>query len=240
MTDLNINSDNVVIIDVLRACTTLTVALKSGATKIAPMEDPEQARATYYDQGPIKAALGGSINGELINGFELGNSPLDYTPAVLRHKTLIYCSDNLSRAIDAVRSQERVCLGCFNNMNAVLAAIRNCHIISFLCVGKNGRFALEDAVCAGMFIQFILNNIETNFSLNDAASTARYLYYRHHRDILGMLNQSSHGLYLSKLGYSTDLEYAAQVNNINIIPELSSDKSSIIPSVSFEGVLNVM
>ena len=222
-----------------RSCTTLAVALKAGALEIIPLADPERARALYYQMEPSKTALGGSINGELINGFELSNSPLDYVPAAVQHRTLVYCSDNLSRAISSVKGQGQVVLGCFNNMSAVLTTIRECDTVSFLCVGKNGRFALEDAVCAGMFIQLILNNMESNFSLNDAAATSRYLYYRHHRDIRGMLNQSSHGQYLTKLGYATDLEYASQTNNINIIPELSTDQNRIIPSIAFESALNV-
>jgi len=237
MTNINIGADVVVVVDVLRGSTTIASAFKAGASKIIPCGDLEHAFRIQNELGHDKALLCGNINDEYIDGFNLGSSPLEFTPAVIQHKALIFCSPNITKALAIARHHQRILLGCFNNLNAVLECLGNPANLIVLCAGKNGHFSLEDAVCAGMMIQFLLNRTETEFSLNDAASTARYLFYRHHRDILGMLNQSAQGIFLSKLGYSQDIEYSARLNTLNIVPELSLGKDYIIPTVAVENIL---
>jgi 2-phosphosulfolactate phosphatase len=240
MINLEIESEAVVVIDVLRASTTISAAFRAGASKIIPVADIEEARELSTTTGRENSLLCGSANGEPIDGFDLGNSPSEYVPGLVQRKTLFYYSLNLANTLLVARSQSRVLLGCFNNMNAILESTRDSNTIIFLCVGKNGRFALEDSVCAGMYIQYILNNIDGDFSLNDASTTARYLFYRHHRDILGMLHQSSHGMHLCKLGFDNDLGIAALPNIINIVPELSLEKNHIIPTVAVESMITAL
>jgi 2-phosphosulfolactate phosphatase len=236
MASVKLDSETVVAIDVLRGATTITSALKAGASKIIPVGDLEHIHALKEKLGREDVLLCGSQNGEIIDGFELGNSPLEYTPSKVQRKTLLYCSVNMANALAVARQQSRVLLSCFNNMSAVLSSVGTPQTLLFLCVGKLGRFALEDAVCAGMLIQLILNKADGEVSLNDASTTARYLFYRHHRDIAGMLRQSSHGIFLRKIGFEDDLEYAAQTNIINIVPELSLEKDHILPTVAMEEV----
>lgn len=238
MASVKLESEMVIVIDVLRGTTTITSAFKSGASKIIPVGDLAHTHTLREKLGRENVILCGSLNGENIDGFELGNSPTDYSPAKVQRKTLLYCSVNMAKALSVARYQSRILLGCFNNMNAVLSSIGSPPALLLLCAGKSGRFAVEDAVCAGMFIQMLLNKMEGEISLNDASTTARYLYYRHHRDIAGMLNQSSHGIFLSKLGLAGDLEYAAQTNTVNIVPELSLEKDHIIPTVAMDNVYN--
>ncbi len=227
-----LESEATIVIDVLRGATTIATAFASGATQVIPVDDIEQAH-DFASKGDTESTiLGGSINGEIIDGFNLGNSPLEFNPQNVQGKRLIYCSINIAQALAVAKNQQRVMLGCFNNLHAILNNLGDVSNLLILCAGKFGRFSMEDTVCAGMFIQYILNSIETEFSLNDASSTARYLFYRHHRNIAGMLEQSSHGIYLSKLGFGKDIEYAAMMNTIEIIPELSLDKKYLIPTSS--------
>ena len=228
--------DAVIIFDVLRGSTTISSAFKSGTSRIIPAADIGKANDLAEKIGRGNVLLCGSTNGEKIEGFDLSGSPLEASGDRVAGKTIIYLAVNISNAISASKKAARVLIGCFNNMQAVLESIGHPRTIHLVCAGKMGRFSFEDAVCAGMFVQLVVDSFSGEIALNDASSTARFLYYRHHRDLEGMLRQSSQGHHLSKLGYDDDLEYAAQISNINIVPELSLDKTHLISTTVLENV----
>ena len=237
MIGLKVTAETVIVIDILLGTTTISAALKAGASKVITMSEVDEAIKLANELGREKTLIGGKRSKDEIGGFDLSDSPGEYSLNKIQRNNLIYCSSDIALAVTAARRGGRVLLGSFNNMQAVLQSAGSPSILHILCAGKGGRFSLEDAVCAGMFIQHILNKLEVDFSLNDASSTARYLYYRHHRNILGMLTQSSYGHYLSRLGHYKDIEYAGMMNIANIVPELSLDDSHFIPTVALEKML---
>jgi len=237
MAGLKVTAETAIVIDVLLGTTTISAALKAGASKVITVSEVDEAVRLANELGRDKTLIGGNQGQDEIGGFDLSNSPGEYSLNKIQRKNIIYCSPDTAGAVAAARQAGRVLLGSFNNMQAVLQSVGSPSILHILCAGKSGRFSLEDAVCAGMFIQHILNRLEVDFSLNDASSTARYLYYRHHRNILGMLTQSSYGHYLSRLGQYKDIEYAGMMNIANIVPELSLDKNHFIPTVALEKML---
>jgi 2-phosphosulfolactate phosphatase len=222
------------VIDVLLGTTTISAALKAGAAKVVTASDVDEAIKLADTLGREQTLIGGNQSDSEMVDFDLSNSPGEYSLNKIQRKNLIYCSPDTASAVAAVRHADRVLLGSFNNMQAVIQSAGSPSVLHVLCAGKAGRFAMEDAVCAGMFIQQILNRLEMDFSLNDASSTARYLYYRHHRNIIGMLSQSSYGHFLSRHGHYKDIEYAGMMNIANIVPELSLDKRYFIPTVVLE------
>jgi 2-phosphosulfolactate phosphatase len=234
---LDSSADVVVIFDVLRGTTTITAALKAGSARIFPIAQINEAPKILQKIGRENTVLGGSQSGEKIDSFHFGGSPLEYALDKIEGKNLIYHSVNIANAINASRNANRVLLGCFNNMQAVIESVGHPGLIYLLCAGKMGRFSFEDAVCAGMFIQRILDGYAGEIGLNDASVTSKYLYYRHHRDLTGMLAESSQGRFLKKIAHEADLEYSARVDSTNILPELSLDKTHLIPTVAFEEAL---
>ena len=110
--------------------------------------------------------------------------------------------------------------------------------VFLVCAGKMGRFALEDTVCAGMFVNEFLRDTSREVALNDASRTAKLLFDFYHRDILKLLRESAHGNYLLTLGMERDLEFVGQVDSERIVPELSLDKtyffSTYIPKAAGE------
>jgi len=232
-----LTADTAIVVDVLLGTTTISAALKAGASKVITVSEVDEAIKFANELGREKTLIGGNRSIDETGGFDLGSSPGEYSLDKIQRKNLIFCSPDITGAVTAAQHVGRVLLGSFNNMQAVLQSAGSPSVLHILCAGKGGRFSLEDAVCAGMFIQHILNRIEVDFSLNDASSTARYLYYRHHRNILGMLTQSSYGHYLSRLGRHKDIEHAGMMNIANIVPELSPDKSHFIPTVALEKML---
>jgi 2-phosphosulfolactate phosphatase len=237
MAGQKLTADTAIVIDVLLGTTTISAALKAGASKVITVSEVDEAVKLADELGRKNTLIGGNQGISEISGFDINDSPGEYSLNKIQRKNLVYCSPDIAGAVTAARLAGRVLLGSFNNMQAVLQSAGSPLTLHILCAGKDGRFSLEDAVCAGMFIQQILNKAEVDFSLNDASSTARYLYYRHHRNILSMLTQSSYGSYLSRLGRYKDIEYAGMINIANIVPELSPDKSHFAPTVKLEKIL---
>jgi 2-phosphosulfolactate phosphatase len=213
-----------IVIDVLRGSSTIIYALKHGAPRIFPAAEIEDAR-NLADEWPTgEYLLCAERNGVRVNGFNLGDSPFEYDPQTVSGKDLIYSSTNCSKALLEIYAADRVLVGTFNNISAVVDSIDLPGRILLLCAGKMGRFALEDAVCAGMFVTEFLRRRKNVATLNDASRTAKILFDFYHRDIVALLRECSHGNHLFDTGSGRDLELAAMVDCERIVPELSLDK----------------
>lgn len=228
-----------IVIDVLRGSSTIIRALKNGASKIIPANEIEDAKSMANEWPTGEYILCAERNGIKVEGFSLGNSPFEFTPETVSGKDIIYSSTNCSRALLASYDADRVLIGTFNNISAVIESVGSPGRILLVCSGKMGRFALEDSACAGMFVSGILKTSRSEVALNDASRTAKFLFDYYHRDILRLLKESSHGSYLLQLGLDKDLELAATVDCERIVPELSLDKTyffaTIIPSIDPSG-----
>lgn len=206
-----------IVVDLLRASTTIATALAAGARDVIPAESPERAMELRNGIGRASTLLCGERKGEMIPGFDLGNSPRDYTPAVVGEKHLIFASSNGSAAILAASDAERLCVGALVNAGPVIrwveAGTDDCVI---LCSGKLGQFAAEDAACAG---HFVLALQERGFALaNDGARTAALLASSirgRWRDFVGA---TDHGAYLSQLGFAADFPVVCAVDSLEALP----------------------
>jgi 2-phosphosulfolactate phosphatase len=237
---LDLVGTTAVVIDALRGSSSIICALKNGASRIIPADEIEDARSIANKWPTGEYVLCAERNGVKVSGFELGNSPFEYTPEAVGGKDVIYSSTNCSKALLAAYDAERAVIGAFNNISACVEAIGPLKRVVLLCAGKMGRFALEDAVCAGMFVNEFLRNSKTEVALNDASRTAKMLFDFYHRDILKLLKESSHGNYLLQIGQEKDLDLIAAIDSERIVPELSLNKThffaTFIPktSVGFE------
>jgi 2-phosphosulfolactate phosphatase len=214
-----------IVIDVLRGSSTIVQALKNGASRIIPAGEIDEARALADEWPTGEYLLCAERNALKVDGFNLGNSPFEYDPETVSGKDLIYSSTNCSKALLASYEADRVIIGTFNNISAIMESVGTASRIFLVCAGKMGRFALEDAVCAGMFVNEFLRDSSHEIALNDASRTAKLLFDFYHRDILKLLRESSHGNYLLTLGMDRDLDFVAQVDSERIVPELSLDKT---------------
>ncbi|MGH7731494.1 MAG: 2-phosphosulfolactate phosphatase, partial [Candidatus Eiseniibacteriota bacterium] len=139
-----------VIVDVLRATTTLTVALVNGARDVVPTATPEEAIRLKSARPDVLAC--GERDGRIVPGFDLGNSPHEYTPDRVRDRTLAFASTNGSLAMLAASGARRRVLAAFVNLGAVADRVRGERMVAIVCAGRLGRFSLEDAACAGLLI----------------------------------------------------------------------------------------
>ncbi len=139
-----------VAIDVLRATSTLAVARGHGAARIVPFASTDDA--IRWRDAHADALACGERGGRIVPGFDLGNSPSESTEARVSGRTLAFASTNGSRAMLALAGCRERWLGSFVCASAVLARVQGAPRVRIACAGKEGRFALEDAACAGWFV----------------------------------------------------------------------------------------
>jgi 2-phosphosulfolactate phosphatase len=224
ITEDKLKERTVVVIDVLRASTTMCRALASGAKEIIPMDSPAAAIELAASISSDMVMLCGEREGVIIEGFDLGNSPLEYTPDRVEGRTLIFSSTNGSRTIVRSRSAADSIVAGFVNIQTILDYLPEMlDNLVILCAGKWLQFAMEDSVCGGLLIDRLLERYE-DVQLNDGANTARILYHHFEDSILDMVKSSSHGRYLDSIGMGKDLPVCAALNSIPVLPRFIDGK----------------
>jgi 2-phosphosulfolactate phosphatase len=202
-----------VVIDVLRATTTLTVARLHGAARVVPAGSPEQARALAMRHPG--ALLCGERDGRKIAGFDLGNSPFEYPFERVAGKTLVFASTNGSLAMARAARARRVLLAAFVNAHAVVEALAGARDVVVLCAGKLGGFALEDAGCAGL----IAAQLEARGATldDDGARCARDLAPSDADEVRTLVEGASHARYLVAMGeeFARDVDYCAGLDTLD-------------------------
>ncbi len=220
--ELALRERTVVVIDVLRASSTIVTALGNGAREVIPASTVESAMKIAGTLGPEQALLGGERNGRIIQGFDLGNSPAEYAPSKVQGKSVIFTSTNGSQAMVKARYAAELAIGAFINMSAMASFLRERpRDFVLLCSGRNGGFSLEDAVCAGMLVSRVVGEREA--SMSDSAIAAASLYRSLGRAILKMMRTSDHGRYLEEIGFGADIRYCAAVDSVPIVPLLDGN-----------------
>jgi len=208
-----------VVIDVLRTTTTMTLALRNGCKEIIPVADIESAVRLSSNLSREFTLLCGERYGRIIEGFDLGNSPAEYAEGVVRNKTLIFSTTNGTALLVKSKAAMMTALASFVNLDAVCGWLRGLGgDIAILCAGKQGRFALEDAVCGGMILQRLRQGGSKASYGNDGALAAGALVQKHARDLRRLLAQSQGGRDLVAIGLESDLDLCAQLNSTPVVP----------------------
>lgn len=225
ITDEKLKNRLVVIIDVLRTSTTICVALKNGAKEVIPVTNVADAMTLAGNLSRDNVILCGEREGNLIEGFNLGNSSLEYTSEIVAGKSLIFTSTNGSVALVKASNAKTAIIAGFVNMSACVDFIMHAgEDVLIVCAGNNQQFSMEDTVCGGMLVHLLMQENEAGLEMNDGAEAAHILFEHHRNNYLKMLQNSTHGKYLLTLDFGRDLEVCAEVDSINIIPKLHQGK----------------
>jgi 2-phosphosulfolactate phosphatase len=212
-----------VVIDVLRASTTIIHALAAGAGAVWPVAEVEAAkeRAAELREQAHVVLLGGERGGEAIAGFDLGNSPAEYTPAVCKGKHVVMTTTNGTRALLHAAAADRVLLAAFVNFSAVCEQLlKDTRPVHLVCAGTDGGITLEDTMLAGAFVDVLHAK---GSHCNDSARIAWDSFTHHGMIPAEAFKLSKGGQNLLALGYEDDLALAAQVDRFMIVPELHRD-----------------
>jgi 2-phosphosulfolactate phosphatase len=211
-----------VVIDVLRATTTVVHALAAGCSAVVPCAEVDEARALADGLPAGKVLLGGERGGRPLPGFDRGNSPREYTAATCGGTTLVLTTTNGTRALLRAAEAERTLVAGFVNYSAVCEQLRQeARPVHIVCAGTDGEPALEDTLLAGALVDFLSEAGPAG--LNDAARLAWDCFENHGRVLLGALELSRGGTQLRQLGYDDDIRAAAQVDQFALVPELRRD-----------------
>lgn len=220
--ELYFTGKTTVVIDVLRASSTIVTALENGAKEIIPVATIEFAVKVSGGMFGGQTLLGGERNTKKIEGFALGNSPLEYEEKVVKGKSIILYTTNGTKALVKAKFSENLFVASFLNLSSVaknLVSLKK--DVEIICAGRNNLFSLEDTVCAGMLISEIIK-LNEEVEPNDSVGVALALSQKFDDDILGMLKLSDHGKLLIENGFEEDLNYCAQRDILSLIPYYSN------------------
>ncbi|MEN0110950.1 MAG: 2-phosphosulfolactate phosphatase, partial [Planctomycetota bacterium] len=171
--EADLAGETVVVIDLLRASTTICQALASGAKDVtAFLEVGDVVRAAEAEGSRDELVLGGERGGVLIEGFDLGNSPAEYSADEVFGRRVFFTTTNGTMALQHTRLAERVVVGALVNLSAVVAAVAGDEVVHLLCAGTSGHVTREDQLAAGA-ICHELTDRDPAIELTDAARVVR-------------------------------------------------------------------
>jgi 2-phosphosulfolactate phosphatase len=211
----------VAVIDVLRASTSIAAALANGARAVVPLESSDAVvmRAKAFERADV--LLAGERKTKPIPGFDLGNSPREFTRPVVEGKTVLLTTTNGTPAIVNTPGARDVVIASYVNYTAVLAmlraALRGGADITIVCAGRDRLFALEDAGCAGRFVYNVTKRLG-DVALNDAAQACALIDRKYGDQLMRLFEASEHGRLLCESGFAEDLEECAAIDSYPVIP----------------------
>jgi 2-phosphosulfolactate phosphatase len=207
-----------VVIDVLRATSTIVTALMNGCESVVPVAEVEEA--FHLAKGPLAGALiGGEREGVAVAGFDFGNSPLEYTSARVKGRTIILTTTNGSRTFRSIPEDRMAIAASFLNTGAVARhSLEQGRDVLFLPSGMEGGFSLEDTVCAGAIVELIRNQFHGGTELTEAALASEALYKHFQGDLVEMFQRTVQGQCVIETDAEPDLAYCAQTDVTSIVP----------------------
>jgi len=222
-----------VVIDVLRACTTIVHALEAGAIEVIPCLEVDEARAIAAQYPVQDVVLGGERQGLPVAGFHLGNSPSEYTPDRVEGRTLVFTTTNGTRAMFQCRRAKRVLIGAFVNAAAVFGQLVGQDEIHLICAGTENQVSRDDVLLAGFLVDRLQRQGGIMYQLNAQALTARENWTSSFAvpyavgaeplppDLLVReLRKSIGGRNLTAIGLEEDIDTAAQIDRFQVVPEM--------------------
>jgi 2-phosphosulfolactate phosphatase len=210
----------VVVIDVLRATSAICSALNNGVRSVIPVSTIEEAKS-YQEKGYL---VGAERQGEIVEGFDFGNSPYSYMNPELKGKEIVLSTTNGTRAINIAKDADQVVIGSLINLEAITNWLlkQNKNVLC-LCSGWKDNFNLEDTICGGAIAEILIKS--GKFSSNeDSSVAAKYLYMSAKDNYMGFLKSSSHRKRLKRLNLNEDIKYCLTPNQVNVIPILKDEK----------------
>ncbi|NOU99356.1 2-phosphosulfolactate phosphatase [Paenibacillus planticolens] len=219
----------VIVVDVIRATSTIITALINGCKAIIPVETVLKAKELYRE-GDL---LAGERFCKKIAGFDLGNSPLEFTKEAVQGRRIILTTTNGTRGIQKAAKADRVLAGAFLNSKACAeAAIALKRDTVILCAGTQDVFSLEDGLCAGHILEeLVLALGEKHIATNDFGLAMRGCYLQAQNRLYETLLSCTNGKKMCKSGFQGDIAACALTNTTDQVPVLENDHMMLLPSI---------
>ena len=211
----------VAVIDVLRASTSIAAALHHGARCVIPVATPEEAVAQAKALEHDGVLLAGERRMQPVPGFDLGNSPREFTAAAVAGKTLVMTTTNGTAALVATTGARDVVVASSVNLTVVVAllraATRSGADVVLVCAGSERHFSLEDAACAGRIAKLVAARPGT-VELGDAAKASLLIDRQYATNLARLFADSTHGKALIEAGFAGDLDVCAALDAYPVVP----------------------
>ena len=216
--ELYFTSKTTVVIDVLRATSVIVQALNNGAKEIIPVGSIDFAMKISVNAHGGQTLLCGERNTKMIDGFDLGNSPQDYTKGLVHRKSIILFTTNGSKAIVKAKYSNKLLVASFNNLSAIAESLIDIGSdVEIVAAGSNGMFCIEDTICSGALIQ-TMKSLKGDIEITDAGWASLVLNDQFGSDVGKMLRESEHGKILIGNGFEEDLAFCSERDNMPIVP----------------------
>jgi 2-phosphosulfolactate phosphatase len=208
----------VVVVDVLRATSSITAGMASGVKSIFPVAEIAECM-NLQAQGYLAA---GERDGKMVAGFSLGNSPFDYMHESVKGKSIAMTTTNGTLAIHKSRAAKEIIIGSFLNLSAVANYLGNQALdVLVLCAGWKGKFNLEDTLFAGALVEKLDNSHEFEC---DSALSAFYLYQAAKNDLMEFMKNSSHFRRLKHLDVVDDIAFCLSIDHFSVVPYVNGNE----------------
>lgn len=217
-----------VVVDIFRATSSMCYGLANGANAIIPVAEIAECLAYRGREGYLLAA---ERNGEVVEGFDFGNSPFSYTADNVKDKTVVLTTTNGTRAIQQCSAANRVAVGSFLNISVLSDWLKrqDCHVL-LVCAGWKNHASMEDTLFAGA----VVSRLKTVDSvLDDSAHLAEIVYLDAKENLDAYIADSSHAKRMQRLDISADITFCLQEDRVSVIPVMQGDRLVCLPDSAF-------
>ena len=219
--------DCAIAIDVLRATTTMAAAFSAGAEAIQVFSDLKELLKVSEDWPAEKRIRAGERGGQKVEGFDLGNSPLDHSPERTQGKRLFMSTTNGTRCLQRIQDVPVVLTAALTTRQAIVTYLltQQPNTVWLVGSGWEGDYSLEDTVCAGAIIRGVLESTKLSYTDligNDSALAADALYQQWQDNLKELLHYASHGQRLLRKNNTVDIDYCARLDILDIVPKQKS------------------
>jgi 2-phosphosulfolactate phosphatase len=217
----------VLVVDVLRASTSVVAALGAGCLGIIPVENADEARRRQASAG-ADVLLAGERRGETIAGFDLGNSPVEFASGRARGRVVIFTTSNGTRALLAARGASAIGVAGLVNLSAAAAwALAGERDVTILCAGERGARSLEDQVCAGLLVERLRAG-EPNASVTELAGDTERVGRAFGKDVARLREESSWARHLTRSGRGADVTACLALDITTLVPVYLPDVDKVV------------
>lgn len=224
---MDISEKVVVVIDTLRATSSILTALESGCTAVIPVNSIEEAifMKECLSINSEQILIAGERDGIKVTGFDFGNSPLEFKEANLKDICLILSTSNGTRAIKNARQAEKILIASLLNSNAAARYLLQLKAdVVFACAGRLGEFSLEDFLTAGAITYYLKEMKQVQIQMDDMLFASASLFNYVQNNVFDFLINSKHGKYLQKLDFEEDVEFCSRLDVVDKVPEYTYGK----------------
>lgn len=230
ISESKIDNKVVVVIDMFRATSVIVTALNNGCREIIPYLTIEETLEHTKKLNRKDYILGGERKAVKIEGFDLSNSPLEYTREMVENKIVLMTTTNGTRTLTKSTAARRVLIAAMINAKTIAKRLIEINDdVVIINAGTNGNFSMDDYICGGYIINEMLKH-NKDVQLTDIAKTSNIIY-EGHKDILSYVKEATHYSVMKSLELDKDIEYCIRKSIIDVVPEYLEGKITLMPNL---------